>query len=415
MTVRLRRRDILAGSLAAAATALPHPLVARGEPVRLGLLTVKTGPLAQGGIQMEQGITVFLRQRNQRLAGRKVELIIADTGGSPAGATTKIRELIERDNVDLVLGPLADFELLAISNYVAAQKVLILPHAGTDKVTQREPNPFVIRPAATASQRLFPLGDYAARELKFKSVITIADDFAFGYEQIGGFQKVFEDNGGRIVKKLWAPLVTPDYTPYLAQIGDADAVVAGFAGSNPLKFMKQYASLGLTLPILGGQAVGDDALLHAYGDETIGMINVNPYTADLDSAANKQFVTDMVTISGHRPGYYAADLYLQGMVVEAALEKTGGDTAEKSRLREALRSVSLTDSPCGPLRFDHLGQGIMNIYVRHIERSISGPFQSKLANKTVKVYPGVMQFWTYSEQEYLAQQPYSRDYPPLRS
>ena len=61
---------------------------------------------------------------------------------------------------------------------------------------------------------------------------------------MGGFQRVFEDAGGRVVKKLWPPLVTPDYTPYLAQISGVDAVVQGFAGSNPLKFMKQYKDAG---------------------------------------------------------------------------------------------------------------------------------------------------------------------------
>src|SRR5260370_27476801 len=92
----------------ARAAVLPWaPAVAQSAPVRIGLLTVKAGPLAQGGIQMEQGLTVFLKQKNSTLAGRKVELISADTGGNPAGAKTKAQELIERDHVDFVAAPLA--------------------------------------------------------------------------------------------------------------------------------------------------------------------------------------------------------------------------------------------------------------------------------------------------------------------
>ena len=94
-------------------------------------------------------------------------------------------------------------------------------------MTQRKPNPYFVRASATSAQNMHPLADYAAKELKYKRVITVADDFAFGYEQMGGFQRVFEDAGGRVVKKLWPPLVTPDYTPYLAQISGVDAVVAG--------------------------------------------------------------------------------------------------------------------------------------------------------------------------------------------
>src|SRR5207247_1157143 len=75
---------------------------------------------------------------------------------------------------------------------------------------------------------------------------TISEDFAFGHEQAAAFQRTFEDNGGKIVRKLWPPLNAPDFTPFIAQIGKVDGVFEGFAGSNPLKFLRAYADLGLT-------------------------------------------------------------------------------------------------------------------------------------------------------------------------
>jgi branched-chain amino acid transport system substrate-binding protein len=99
---------------------------------------------------------------------------------------------------------------------------------------------------------MHPLADYAAKHLNYKTVVTVSDDFAFGYVQMGGSQRVFEDSGGRVVKKLWPPIFTPDYTPYLAQLGGVDAVVQGFAGANTGKFMQQYKDAGLKLPLLGG-------------------------------------------------------------------------------------------------------------------------------------------------------------------
>ena len=118
MTVH--RRTVLKGMLGAgvSAVALQAPAVHAQAPFKIGLLTVKTGPLAQGGIQMEQGIATFLKEKNNTLAGRKVELLVADTGGNPAGAKTKAQEVIERDKVNVILGPLAAFELLAITDYV---------------------------------------------------------------------------------------------------------------------------------------------------------------------------------------------------------------------------------------------------------------------------------------------------------
>src|SRR5881296_3044638 len=291
MAVGLDRRKFLTGTAGTAlAAALPFPAVAQSKPVRIGLLTVKTGPLAQGGIQMEQGTIRFFKDRSYMFAGRKVELIVADTGGNPAGTKSKTQELVERDNVDLIVGPLAAFELLAITDYTAQAKMPILSLAAAEDMTQRRPNPYFVRASATSAQSMHPLADYAAKELRFKRVISITEDFAFGYEQMGGFQRVFEDAGGRVVKKLWPPLVTPDYTPYLAQLSGVDAVVHGFAGSNPLKFMKQYRDQGLKLPVLCGSVGCDDALLKSFGDEAIGVISCSAYTSDLDTASNKRLI-----------------------------------------------------------------------------------------------------------------------------
>src|SRR5437762_5406189 len=117
----LHRRKLLQGIAASGAGAFalnaPAILRAQGAPFKIGLLTVKTGPLAQGGIQMEQGISALLKEKNNTLSGRAIELVVADTGGNPANAKTKARELIDRDHVNVIFGPLAAFELLAITDY----------------------------------------------------------------------------------------------------------------------------------------------------------------------------------------------------------------------------------------------------------------------------------------------------------
>jgi len=411
MAVRVGRRTLLKGSAGAVlAASLPLPAIAEETPVKIGLLTVNTGPLAQGGIQMEQGINLFLKHRGNKLAGRKAELVVGDTGGNPAGTKTKAQELIERDHVDFIVGPLAAFELLAITDYVAQHRCPVLSLAAAEDMTQRRPNPYFVRASATSAQSMHPLADYTAKELKYKTVITVTEDFAFGYEQMGGFQRVFEDEGGRVVKKLWPPIVTPDYTPYLAQLTGVDAVVSGFAGSNPLKFMKQYKDQGLTLPIVGGSVAFDDALLKSFGDEAIGGISCSAYTADLDTPSNQRFVADMVKDYGNIPGIYAAGLYINGMAAEAGLEKTGGQTDDKDAFIKALRAVSLTDTPRGPFHFDHLGNVVGSFYIRRCERR-----NGKLVNTTIKTYDNVSQFWTYDEKWFLAQPVYSRDYPAVKS
>jgi len=196
---KISRRTLLAGTAAGAAAALsqfPAPAIAQAAPFKLGLLTVKTGPLAQGGIQMEQGVLTYLKEKNYTIGGRKVDFVSADTGGNPAGAKTKAQELVERDKVDVILGPLAAFELYAINEYVQQVKMPTLSLAAADNLTQRTPNPYLLRASATSSQAMQPMGHYAATEMKFKRAFCIVEDFAFGYEQMGGFQAAFQKDGG---------------------------------------------------------------------------------------------------------------------------------------------------------------------------------------------------------------------------
>jgi branched-chain amino acid transport system substrate-binding protein len=413
MTRRISRRNFMATTAAGAAAAafdFPMPAIAQSAPFKLGLLTVKTGPLAQGGIQMEQGVVTFLKEKNYTFAGRKVEFISADTGGNPAGTKTKAQELIERDKVDAIVGPLAAFELLAITDYIAQQKTPCMSLAAAEDITQRRPNPYFLRASATSAQAMHPMADYAAKEMKLKRIVTISEDFAFGYEQMGGFQQTFEDNGGRIVKKLWPPIVTPDYTPFLAQITDCDGVCHGFAGSNPLRFLKQYAAAGLKYPLVTGETGGDDALLRSFSDDALGMISACPYTLDLENESNKRFVAAMQKDFGVDPGFYCAGMYISCQVIEAGLQKAGGKSDNKEEFMKALKSVSLNETPRGPIKFDHLGNVVGDIFIRRVEKA-----GNKYINKTIKTYHNVSQFWTYDEKKFLQQPVYSRNFPPLKS
>jgi branched-chain amino acid transport system substrate-binding protein len=413
MSVHVNRRKFLQSSAAAAgAAAVPLPAVAQNAPLKVGLMTVKTGPLAAGGVHLEEGFTAYLKSRSGRLGGRAVDLIVADTGGNPAGAKTKAIELVERDKVDLIIGPFAAFELLAVLDYLAQNKMPTLAFAGAEDVTQRRGNPYLLRTSYTSAQGLYPLADYAIKELKVKRAVTMMDDFAFGYEECGGFQRAFEDGGGRVVKKLWSPLNTPDYVPYIAQIQDCDVVCQGLTGSNPIKFTKPYRELGLKQPLLGGTTAADDTIMGAFGDEAAGVINSCPYTLDLDNEANRRFLAEMRKNFGTDVaiGTYAAVAYIDGQVIEAALERTGGKSDDPAALVKAMQSVKLADTPRGPISFDDHNNIVCNIYIRRIEKQNGKP-----VNRTIKTYPAVSQFWTYDPKWFLAQPVYSRDFPPLKS
>jgi branched-chain amino acid transport system substrate-binding protein len=403
----IKRRTVLKGIGAATLTAaIGKPAAAQQTPFKIGLLTVKTGPLAQGGNQMEQGLLTFLKEKDYTLAGRKIELAVADSGGNPAGAKTKAQELVERNNVNVILGPLAAFELLAITDYIRQTKTPLIAVAAAENVTQRNANPYIIRPTATSAQCCHVMADYAAKELHFKRAATISEDFAFGHEQVAGFQRVFEELGGKVVKKLWPPLAAPDYTPFIAQMGNVDCVFFGFAGSNPVKFLRAYADIGMKTPLVGGWTAMDDALLKSLGDEAVGVYSAVYYSASYDSGTNRRFVADMQKDYGVLPGGYASGMYIGGQCVEAALKIAGDAVSDGTAFAEALHKVSLTDTPRGPFTIDKYGNVVGTVFVRKCEKK-----DGKLVNTVIKTYPNVSQFWTYNEEEFLKNPVYSRDWP----
>lgn len=412
--MKLNRRTAIKGALAAGVSSqvLKIPAaVAQAAPIQVGFLTVKTGPLASGGIQMEQGLTVFFKERNYELGGRKVEVHTADTAGNPAQTRTKTQELVERLKVSVLIGPLAAFEALAIDDYIRSSQTPILTVAGAEDMTQRKANPWLVRPSSTSAQPSHAVGDYAAKDMKLKRVATIADDFAFGHENVAGFQRVFEDGGGKVVQKLWSPLNAPDYGTYISQLKpNLDAIYTGHAGSNGFKFIKQLREYGSKLQILGGFTPVDESLLQQMGDDALGAITGNWYSAQLDFPINKRFVSAIQKDYKVDPGVYAAETYVCGEVLEAAVKAVNGNVEDKTNFMKALKGVNLKESIRGPMRFDEWGNVIGSNYIRKVERK-----DGKLVNAVVKTYPDLSQFWTYKPEEFMKEPVYSRDYPPAKN
>lgn len=409
------RRTFLQTTAGVGATlALPGIALAQGagEPIRLGLMTVKTGPLASGGIDMEHGLAMYLAERSNTLAGQKVELFVADTGGSPATATSKIQELVELNKIQALIGPLAAFEALAIDGYLRAQKIPTLSVAAAEDMTQRKANPWFVRATSSSAQCAHVMADHCAKTLKYKRMAMIADDIAYGQEMNAGFQRVFEDAGGKIVQKLFPPLTVPDYGSFLAQLKtNVDAVFLGFAGSNGFRFVRQFNEYGLRdkVALVGGMTALDESVLRNMGDEALGIQTVNWYSAELANPINVKFAAAFRKQFGYDPGYYGAATYVNGAILEAALKAVNGKASNRDGLMAALRKTDIPTAR-GQVKFDSYGNVVGDVYIRKVERK-----DGRLVNSVIKTYPNVSQFWTYDPKAFLENPVYSRDWPPAKN
>src|SRR5204863_308486 len=192
---------------------------AQKGPIKIGMLVPQTGPLAANGKDMINGFELFFEEQKYRLAGREVKFIVEDDEGKPATGITKARGLVESQGVHLLTGPLSAAVGYAVSPYIESKKIpAIYPIVSADDLTQRKRNPYLVRTGWASSQPSHPFGKWVVDNLKYKKIAMIGYDFAFGWEVAAGFQRTFEEAGGQVVQKVWPPLGTSDFAPYLSQL-----------------------------------------------------------------------------------------------------------------------------------------------------------------------------------------------------
>ena len=408
-----RRSLLLGSSLALTGLAYSRPAGA-ADPVRIGFIAPLSGVFAQAGKDMLEGLKMALDGAGGQVAGRKIELIDEDSEGNPATAQAKYRKLVQQDRIHVLTGVLLSNIGYALVPPIERDNLPSLFLTTPDDLTKRRPTKWILRSNFAASQPMHALGDYAAKTLKYRRVAAIAMDNPFGHEGIGGFQRVFEDAGGRLVQKTWVPLNALDFAPYLTQVArDVDAVVQVFVAGQAVRFFKQYAETGLKerLPMVGSGVSTDESALHAMGDEAIGVVTSLIWAPTLPNPANATFMKLAEARLKRPPAYFHAVMYSAGRWILEAVRATGGQVEDRARFLAAIRRASeTTEDPRGPIRLDEYGNPTQNVYILKVER-VGG----RLQNVVVHTYPLVSQFWTYRPDEFLKAPAYDRNYPPLRA
>ena len=172
-----------------------------------------------------------------------------------------------------------------------------------------------------------------------------------------------------MVQKLFTPLNAPDYGTYISQLKpDLDGVYTGHAGSNGFKFIKQLREYGNKAQILGGFTPVDESLLQQMGDDALGAITGNWYSAQLDNPINKRFVAAIQKDYKVDPGVYAAETYLCGEVLEEALKQVKRQDRGQERVHEGAEGRQGARNRCAArCSFDEYGNVVGNIYIRKVE------------------------------------------------
>ena len=385
------------------------------EELRIGFIAPLTGPFAQVGKDMVNGFELYMDEVKGEFAGATVKFIVEDDQAKPPTSVLKAEKLIRQDQVEMIVGGVLASTGYALAPISTRDKVVYIPSIpASDDLTQRDSDkyPYIVRTGWTSSQPSHPFGQWACDQ-GYKKIAVVAADYAFGYEVVGGFQKTFEECGGQIIQKIWPPLGTIDFGPFIPTLKqDADAIFSLMVGPMSLQFPKQLAASGNKKPVIGGGTSYDEFVLPSMGDEVIGHVSALQYSAALETPENEKFVKAYRTRYGKVPSYFSESNYTTARMIHEASKQTGGKWPGTEQFVKLLAAVKV-DAPRGLVSLDEMRNPIQNIYIKKVERKkLLGYDKDELWNTVIKTYPKVSQFWKYDKAEFLKQPVYSRDYPP---
>jgi branched-chain amino acid transport system substrate-binding protein len=354
------------------ASLLTGPDARAQQTIKIGVILPFSGQFADTGIELDNGIKLYMQQHGDTVAGKKIEVIRKDVGGiAPEVAKRLAQELVVRDNVDILAGfALTPNALAAAEVSAQAKKLMVVMNATTSIITTK--SPYIARTSSTTPQIDEVFGDWAAKQ-GIKTVYTIVSDYGPGIDSETSFIRGFTAAGGKVAGSVRVPVANPDFSAFVQRAKDAntDAIfmfVPG--GAQPAALGKALVSRGMTpktTKILGnGEITMEDALKNM-GDDAVGIITVFHYDPSHDSALNREFITAYVKAFGRNPDFFSVGGYDGMRLIYEALAKTGGNT-DGQALIDAAKGMAW-ESPRGPVAIDKDTRDIVQtVYIRKVEK-----------------------------------------------
>jgi branched-chain amino acid transport system substrate-binding protein len=357
---------------------------AGGGKVKVGLVIPQAGVYAPLGLDMKRGWDLFVDSHGGKLGDYQVETVVADEGESPQTGVPAVQKLLQKDQVDILVGVVSSAVALGSQDAIKeSKKLLLVGNAGAGAITGTARTPYIWRTSFTNAQISSVMGQHLAKAGLGGPVYLLAPDYAAGAEVLAGFRKTFEAGGGKIAGAARTPFgKTQDYQPFLAPIrrSGAKAVFCFFSGGEAVTFVKQYAQFGLSaeVPLYGSGFLTEGSVLEGQRDAALGVHTTLHYSTELDLPANREFISAFRARYRATPPCFSVQTWDAANVLDRALASAtalDGDSVAK-----ALGSVgTIDDSPRGPWSFD--GQSPkQKIYLRKVEKRDGGYVNTVVAD-----------------------------------
>ena len=390
------------------------------DEIRIGTIGPLTGWATIFGEGVLNGAKLALAEHNNEFNGIPIKVFSEDTKADVEVMRAKLDSLKNRDKVHLIIGPSLGHEGMAAVDWGARnpEVPMLIGYSAPEDITMRKATFSVIRPGWTGAQVIFNFGQYCAKELGYKKVIIVGQDYAYPWDQAAGFIRGFLENGGEKVERIWHPVEAVDFSSIMAKLmqmsKEYDAVLNNSGGAQVVAFFKQWKQFGLdkVYPQILGQAnVPIVSMLSELGDSALGVYSSLHYYDGNPSAANQKFRESYKNKYGTYPDVIAVQGYDAVHVAFKAMQTINGQVDDPKKFITALRQVSMTadESPRGPFYFDKYANPVQNVYIKKVVKK-----DGMLMNEAVKTYTNVSQFGPYADMadKYMAAPATTRDYPP---
>jgi branched-chain amino acid transport system substrate-binding protein len=342
------------------------------QTVKIGVILPFSGQFADTGVQLDNGMKLYMQQHGDTVAGHKIEVIRKDVGGiAPEVAKRLAQELVVRDNADILAGfALTPNALAAAEVSAQAKKFMVVMNAATSVITTK--SPYLARTSDTVPQLDEAFGDWAARQ-GIKTAYTLVSDYGPGLDAEAAFQRGFQAGGGKIVGSVRTPVANADFSAFVQRAKDADPEAIFMfvpGGTQPAALGKALASRGITpanTKLLGQDEITSEEALKSMGDDALGLITVAHYDYNHASPMNQEFVAAYNKAFGRNPDIFSIGGYDGMRLIYAALDKTGGK-ADGPDLIDAAKGMAW-ESPRGPIAIDAETRDVVQtIYIRKVEK-----------------------------------------------
>ncbi|MGB7219390.1 MAG: ABC transporter substrate-binding protein [Vicinamibacterales bacterium] len=340
---------------------------------KIGVITSLTGPAAAFGQAHKNGYTIALGELNARggVMGTPVELVYYDDQSRPDQAVQGVNKLVDQDHVPIILGAYSSENTRAIVPAVTQKQVpLVMPTATADNVMDTG-SPWVFRICAGS-------GDYAAATLEFlkavnapKSIAIVYENTNFGQSQADAMEQAAKAAGFTIVDLEAYQASSPDYKTLLQRIKAKSPAIVYFASYllDASTLMRQSAQVGLNPQFYTSAGTGFAAAEFPTRDKGAGpyaeyTFSVSQWLPTAQWKGSAEFDAAFFKLTGTHPAYHAMQAY--AALVTAAAAITKANAADRTAIRDALRTIDLPETPFGPIRFDARGQNPHTVLITQV-------------------------------------------------